>query len=400
MDCQSGCTVPREHLASCPDPAACRGCLPREAADGIAVCQRCQGRLHDALVRLPDLVEHIRSHVTPGAARLDAVHVRGSRTPPAPLSLAAVDDADALHAMVASWCTEVMDGRDVRGPVWAGTMLLPAAKRTRVPGRHRSTCPAPDRCAGCAVAYVDARAFGLASSAYDADEDAADRPAAVLVGWLTRHLDWCLTQDWAADLVADVTDQVHTLAARWAMTEQAVSLKAPCPACDRLTLKRFAPAFYRGQVSIRCAAKDCGEPIPEDRYGLYTRIVVAARAFEDPVAAHLYRLEVAKTKPAQVYVVRRALRALGEWLAADETARATGQTTPLLAAPTTLAAWTVALLDPDAVTDQRLDTARRRLAAVRGFYSWAVTERLLDDDPTVGLEVVDPRDFAPLGGAA
>lgn len=264
MDCQSGCTVPRQHHAECADLETCHGCLPRPADDASAVCRSCRGRLHDALVRLPDLVQHIREHVVPGSPGGDSVHVRGTRTPPAPLSVPAVDDADALHSMLAAWCGEVMDGRDVRGPVWRGTMVLAAAKRT-LEGRHRVGCSGR-RCTGCAVAYAPPRVFGLAAAA-------DGTPTSALVEWLHPHLDWALAQAWADEIVYEVTAQVRTVGSRWPVEERPTRCAAPCPACDRLTLTRYAPQWHTGPVSIRCTATDCGEPLDERLYGHYVRVL-------------------------------------------------------------------------------------------------------------------------------
>ena len=277
MDCQSGCTVPPPLDSEDTDRR------PRQTDGDDLVCARCRGNAHDALVRIPDLIEHIRSHVVPGSVGADSVHVRGTRTPPAPLSLAAVDDADDIHATLAAWCTDVMDGRDLTGPSWRGTLILPASKRTRAPGRHTSGCTrcvclaSPQhlgphlptctgrRCAGCGTAYDAPRAFGLAAGATHA--------TAVLVAWITPHLAWIYEQPWAAGFVAEVTQKVAIIGSRWPVEERPTRCAAPCPACDRLTLIRYAPQWHTGPVSIRCTAADCGEPLDERLYGHYVRVL-------------------------------------------------------------------------------------------------------------------------------
>jgi hypothetical protein len=57
------------------------------------------------------------------------------------------------------------------------------------------------------------------------------------------------------------------------MEERPVRCAAPCPACDRLTLTRYAPRFVTGSISIRCTATDCGEPLDERLYGHYVRVL-------------------------------------------------------------------------------------------------------------------------------
>lgn len=234
---------------------------------------------------MPDLVEHIRTQVRPGWGG-DHVHVKGSRTPPAPIRLAAVDDADQLHAMVAGWCEQVMDGRDLAGPDWAGTMVLPASRRARASGRHGRSCrrcacfgdaaPRPvgphrpgcsdQPCDGCVAAYDAPRAYGLR------------RPGATqtLVRWLIPHLDWLLAGPAAAEFVAEVTAAVRSAQAHWPVEERPVRCAAPCPACDRLTLVRRAPRWQGGPVTISCEAADCGEPLDEGLYAHYVRVVLAS----------------------------------------------------------------------------------------------------------------------------
>jgi hypothetical protein len=429
VDCPNGCTVPQSDT-------------PRQIEDDHhSVCRRCTGVTRDALVRLPDLVEHIRAHVVPGSAGpTDAIRVRSSKTAPAPLSLAAVDDADRLHAVIAQACGAVMAGRDVRGPSWHGTRLLAASKRTKVPGQHAAGCKAGPRCPGCAPVYDEPRPLGLSSAALDVvalsglSVDRADpartwscicllagahgphtracwtrwrrverytpdtqpSPAAELVAWLDPHLDWVYAQDWAADFVTAITTAVGQVGARWAVEERPQHLNAPCPACNRLTLSRYAPTFYTGEPSIRCSARDCGEPIPIERYGLYTRVVVAGLTFDDPIAGHLYALEDAGAKPARRYVARRTLRALAAWLDHEDRP----QRVPLTAATTLdVQAWLDDYGHPAPDDDRRLAVLEDRLAAVRGFYAWALAHDVVADDPTVGV-AVRTLSVEEIGGAA
>lgn len=48
------------HWASCPDPEACRGCVPREAAVGH-LCRACWEKAQDAVGRVENLIVHLRS---------------------------------------------------------------------------------------------------------------------------------------------------------------------------------------------------------------------------------------------------------------------------------------------------------------------------------------------------
>ncbi len=415
MECPNGCTVPQSDT-------------PRQIEDDDhTVCRRCTGTARDALVRVPDLVEHIRAHVVPGSAGpTDAVRVRSSKTAPAPLSLAAVDDADRLHAVLADACGRVMAGRGLTGPSWRGTRLLAATKR---------------RPAGGAPVYEQARPLGLSSAALDAGAlagvgvdragpartwacicrlgpdhrgphtarcparwarvdryapDTQPSPAAALVAWLDPHLPWIFGQDWAPDFVTDLTTAVGQVGARWSAEERPQHLNAPCPACDRLTLSRYAPTFYTGEPSIRCSARDCGEPIPVHHYGLYTRVVVAGLTFDDPIAGHLYALEDAGAKPARRYAARKTIRALAAWLDhQDRPLRV-----PLTAATSLdVQAWLDDYGHPAPDDDRRIAVLQDRLTAVRGFYAWALAHDVIAEDPTDGV-AVRTLSTDEIGGAA
>jgi hypothetical protein len=76
--------------------------------------------------------------------------------------------------------------------------------------------------------------------------------------------------------VDELTAAVATIGSRWPVEERPVRCAAPCPACDRLTLVRYAPRFYTGPVSIRCTADDCHEPLEENLYAHYVRVLADA----------------------------------------------------------------------------------------------------------------------------
>jgi hypothetical protein len=101
------------HYAACPDfgkdGGDCRGCVPREAADGALICSRCISRLKSAIADAPDLMARIRSEADPlKAAVYDRELVSGGNPAhaPAPVSADLLDAGDAI--MTTLWATALL----------------------------------------------------------------------------------------------------------------------------------------------------------------------------------------------------------------------------------------------------------------------------------------------------
>jgi hypothetical protein len=251
LTCVRMCVIARRHLADCPDPDTCPGCLPRGTIDGTLVCDACTWRAVHALAQIPGLVAHLRDNIAPGATQPgpDIKRTKGDAAP-APLNLTAVADADDLHAELASWVLLVLEEHPdhLTGPTWRGSDIRPAAKRRTEWGEN---------------VYHGARVVGTRGNAEDTRR---------IARWLHTHHDWILSQPWTDDYVTAMPDRYWTTAARWPVEERAKYLPTPCPNCDRLTLKRYPPTFASGPVTIACAAIDCRHAIPEEQYGLATRV--------------------------------------------------------------------------------------------------------------------------------
>lgn len=296
--CASGCTQRGHHLSECQDEK-CRGCLPRQVDDPRTICQPCEGSLRHDLLVAPDLVAHLREQIEPGIGEpVEHLGKKAKRpAPPAPLNVAAVAAADDLHATIASWAVTVIEERHVTGPSWVGSVVRPASKH-RDDERH--------------VRYIDPAVVGVR------DPASTQR----VVTWLLAHTAWASEQDWARDMVHEVTTLVRTLRARWPMQERMVWLPVPCPACGCMSLERYAPKWVPadpvsrqespdhdlgqtwheertkenkrvvtwrkrqwvtmkapikdgdGPYTIWCAMVDCGQPIQERLYEWHVRLFV------------------------------------------------------------------------------------------------------------------------------
>lgn len=113
------------------DMPCIRGCILRGSENNDeptlmvarhgSLCDSCYYRLKHALEMVPSLVANIRAQVIPGGGASDGLP-RGSRTPPAPLSVTAVDDADTMYAKLVLWTEAIGGEMRVRQPkpvVWS-----------------------------------------------------------------------------------------------------------------------------------------------------------------------------------------------------------------------------------------------------------------------------------------
>lgn len=137
------------HYADCDDPETCRGCVPREAVDGL-VCGTCSGRLHKALTNWTEFLtlfagEQRAVQPEPGGS----VSKPSSTVPLSPLQLT----IDEILRYVASrpgadrlWVTTPTGAADaVRF-----TRAVERAKR-QFPSREDETKIRNSRCPACGI---------------------------------------------------------------------------------------------------------------------------------------------------------------------------------------------------------------------------------------------------------
>jgi hypothetical protein len=247
--CARGCTVRDRHLSTCPeqDPAwpECTGCQPRGAETG-QLCGLCLGRITRALLDAPHLVRWLRANVAPGAPA-DAPRVTLTREAPAPLSIAAVDDIDAVFAALANGITRYCGATGLTGPRLTGARAVADTNGgSRVNG-VRSDVP-------------DAQAVGQ------------------LAAWALDHLDGIVSQTWAPTWHDDVTVIVRTANKRWPRHDPARKLPIPCPSCDRVMLFMHPPVAAGHPTTVTCHASDCARVLTEADYWLRAQTLYSERA--------------------------------------------------------------------------------------------------------------------------
>jgi hypothetical protein len=300
--CANGCTVRGEHRSDC-STTGCAGCQARMAEYGV-LCTPCHGRLTRDLWQAPDLVAYLRGLVGDGGG--GGERVDGTREAPMPLNGPAVDGADDLHAMLASWVRVVLDEHPGRlvGPDPAGTRFTSASKR-RVTGDAWfvacADCTHPGRRATQAAAvaaageHVDATSHVV--TAYEVDpgqvwartvyatpvaagllpRTGAHAATIAVARWLLAQLEWIERQPWVTVMLAEVGPMVATMRARFPQEEASHRIDGvACLACGRMPLTYYppvAPAPF-GEFMVQCDHHECSAIIPEKHWGLYLRRIV------------------------------------------------------------------------------------------------------------------------------
>ncbi|HLS02410.1 MAG TPA: hypothetical protein VK054_10605 [Beutenbergiaceae bacterium] len=238
QNCAAGCTSRNRHNPECQaQEVGCTGCRPRPAEYGL-LCRRCHFQLSENLIDAPGLIKHLRAQIFPSnQTTTDTPFITGTKTPPAPADLSAIDAADELHATLISWALLVQEEHPagLRGPTMTGTQW---ASADRPIGAHTRADITP------------------------------------VTQWLLTHLQWIEKQDWAGEIATDLQNHRNTALARWPLeTRPRPVTVIPCPACDRLSLIYQPPTTWRAQAIVQCARTECSTQIDEKHWAHYARVI-------------------------------------------------------------------------------------------------------------------------------
>lgn len=218
-DCASGCRITGQHQPGC-DGDKCRGCLPRPADEGT-LCRWCCGQLTRAVADIPATIANLRTIAQWGQDASskplsDDVHNAGD--PALSIVLpAAWLDADELASFIDSWAHVVMDehpNQPMRGPN---------------------------------------------ASPWNGD----------VVAWITPHLPWIITQDWAFEMVRDLTGHMATMRHKWPSAddvEPVRTIDVPCPRCGLMSMIYTPPRYARQAFRVECTDPDCARVFSEDEW--------------------------------------------------------------------------------------------------------------------------------------
>lgn len=235
VPCTVGCMRRGEHFAACDfyEGGTCRGCVPRDAAEGSLICGRCFGRTRALLEAVPDLLGHLRSLIDPlKATRYDKEPGQVARLhAPPPVPVEVLDAADYLVTLL--WATrEVVEGRT---PV--GRVLVPAG--ADAPGL-----------VGWAVETLEPILDGL--------HGLSQRPEVVQLVRAVKGRPPS-RDEWT----------VRTIAERYTLTEPPWWAAQPCPLCGLRAIKVTPPATPGDDTTYKCHAPACGWVAPEDVDGFW-----------------------------------------------------------------------------------------------------------------------------------
>lgn len=197
---------------------------PRPATVGI-LCAWCWQRLRSDIAEIPTLITHLRAMGEPhaqAAPMSDDTH-RGDPAEgtvlPAPWL-----EADSLESLLTSWARVIIEehpNQPMRGPnaaPWHGD----------------------------------------------------------IVDWITPHLEWAASQEWAHEMRRELSRDLATLKARWPtddMTEPARHVPdVRCPRCNHVSLTYAPPTFHRQPFTVACGNPDCARIFNEDEWAAFVML--------------------------------------------------------------------------------------------------------------------------------
>ncbi|MCL2089868.1 MAG: hypothetical protein FWH11_01360 [Micrococcales bacterium] len=221
-----GCSVRGQHLTESRAHAdGCRGCVPREAADGLAICWWHRNRTLDAVAALPGLVAHLREIGKPYA-----------QARPASDTLSPGDPAER-DAMPGAWLAADSLENSLVG--WVRATIEESPTRLSWPDRR------PWR---------------------------GDVP-----GWMLDHLDTACALPFAGVMAVELVTEVVAARHRWPTAEDAEPverLSLPCPRCGLAGLVRRAPRWVAEPRRVECTDPDCARVYTEDEYDALVAIAL------------------------------------------------------------------------------------------------------------------------------
>jgi hypothetical protein len=123
------CAIPGKHATGCPEPdcakpqqgGCCRGCLPRQAADGLRLCGVCTGRLaedaNQAAVLHAELAERL------GVGTGMGERVSGGSDASRAVNEAAVEARDDIEHFLTWWSALIVRERGITRPAFTAVAL-------------------------------------------------------------------------------------------------------------------------------------------------------------------------------------------------------------------------------------------------------------------------------------
>lgn len=222
--CRGLCRIARRHLDSCGDDK-CRGCLPRPATHG-RLCEGDHRRLECALYDIPRVLILLDRHKNPGQRGQSSDRIRRTKgDPPAPLNLDILDAEQRILDITTEWARDHADKNGLHQT------------------RDGDPTPIPDP-----------------------------------VAYLARHLPSVELGEGIADQIYDLHDAMSKAHALVPWRPETTYLQAPCPECHCRAL-----VIVGGDDWVTC--RECHATIPEDRYGLWSRVILQEREREQERAA-------------------------------------------------------------------------------------------------------------------
>lgn len=286
--CVRGCHFRNRHLVTCDgfddDDLECLGCLPRPAAHG-RLCWPCHRRLEVMLTDFPAIVRWLDAHLPAGsrsasAARQDWERSGTADGAPIPIDLSVIDHVGLIKECLISWVELLAERTSLVGPrhITPALQLVsleidpdaPWDRGWKLNATWRQTKPGCSHLPGRSHFNRVVLDRELRAWCSDVDQTAA---------YLLTHITAVEVADWteaAFDEFALLTSKAHRLAP-WAPEVRHVS-GIPCPECFCCAL-----VIKGGSQDVECL--ECRVIVPEERYGIWIRMLVSEQQPEPSAPA-------------------------------------------------------------------------------------------------------------------
>ncbi|ADG96544.1 hypothetical protein Srot_0051 [Segniliparus rotundus DSM 44985] len=245
MSVTTFCSVPHSREATEDDPAdALREHggrlvvydLNRPAAfDGAYLCAGHLARLADLIAQTPHIVALLLSDREKSCAWGDQEGTRRKTDPPAPLSLAALDEADKEFAVLQSWAENHRDS----------TGLVPP----RIQHLWKR---------GGAGEVIGAKSGHV-------------RLCHALVGYLLTDPNVLASQEWAGEMLQELADMRARRRPRWRLVDEPTPTGYPCLKCGGRTMLFRPPIDQFDPCLVQCPG--CGFTLEREQFDRITTVI-------------------------------------------------------------------------------------------------------------------------------
>lgn len=253
------CVFYGEHLSSCNELETCKGCVPRQAEQGL-LCRGCFTRYESALTTAPttedpfsivDLIVHLRS-IEKGPQSVDGIRTSTVAQPTTPASW---QEADELWRALVEIAVTYADHTHLPYPVWVPNFM----------GFSRT-----------------------------ATLDDVARQVRELAAWITVDTPNTIRNQTGAELAVLFYRAVQRSLHRYPMQDRAERKPIRCDHCQQFTIWKRPPLEYLDDIDYVCVNPACGRVYEPSRAGFDMLLLAEEISNERTDVSERIRAQVTK----------------------------------------------------------------------------------------------------------